>query len=551
MTSLLPVRVGAAPPPPPSAPSTRVRGARGLLSRHPFAAPATVVLMIISAVALMSVGFSSILAFAPIAAVIACVAVWLGLRHPLVALGYFLVALFFRLALPRILPIDLFLPAFAGLLLSVVIWLRAHPRRLPRIGAVEVAMLAYFFCNVYSAITPHEYGTESYLSNSEQLDITRLLLSCTVMPFMLYYIGRTVSDDRRRAEVVLWMVVGFAAFSSFVSIGQFHFPSLVWPQYIVTSPNWVGRANGVANQPVVNGIGLVVGFAVCMYLLSRRHASPVGRWIAGIVLVASAYSVFLTHTRIIYLALVLVLVVGAAIAKGYRSGFVLAAVLGAALVIANWSTFTSSDRAKGGVGSTNEVFDRLNTAATSIWAFEHKPLFGWGLGRFIPINTLHHQQWSTSTPWDRGLGIASHFNELGILAELGLVGLLLWLGVLATLAHRLVRAYRSPREGDEAFSRALTVSAALALMVLITAGTSVDLRLFDFPSVLVMVLVGVAVGQSEGPPAPGTSPPPAPGTGSTGGLDPEWLNAPDPEPDTTDRDADRIADHDLSTESTR
>lgn len=453
--------------------------------------------VVVSAAVLAVPGSMTMLVAAPLALIAAVAAVYLGLRHPLVALCYFLVALFLRLALPSVLPVDAFLPAFGGLVMSAVIWLCRNPDRIPKVGAVEAAMLAYVLWNIVSVLTPHRFPAAAYLPAIEPLDLTRVILTSAVMPFTLYYIGRTLRDRTTRAVTVAWVVVAFGAFSAAVSILQFHAPALVWPRYIVTSPNWVGRANGVPNQPVVNGIILVVGFTVAMYLASRRTEPPWRRIIATVVVVASAYAVFLTHTRAIYLAFVLVLLLGAVFARGFRRGFTVTAALGAVIVIANWSTFTSSDRSKGGVGSSDEVFDRLNTAATSLWAFDREPLFGWGLGRFVSVNTIHHQQWSPDIPFERGLGIASHFNELGILADLGLVGLTLWLAVLVLMATRLVRAYRRPRADDPELSQALTVCAALGLVVMVTAGSSVDLRLFDFPTVLVMMFVGIAIGQAE------------------------------------------------------
>ena len=441
---------------------------------------------------------------APVAVAVAVVAVWVGLRHPLVALGYFLVALFLRLALPRVLPVDPFLPAFVGVLLSTAIWAWTHRDRLPRLGCLELVMAVYLGYNVLSAVLPHQYGAGAFIPTVEPINLFRMILSSTAMPFALFLVGRTIGDDARRARVVLWMMLALGAYSAVVSILQFHAPGLVWPRYIVEDPNWVGRANGVPNQPVVNGITILIGFACAIHLASRTDAHRATRLIAALVAAGSSYAVFLTHTRIIYLAFAVVLVVGAAIARGYRTGFVVVGALGTAAVLANWSTFTSSDRDAGGVGSTSEVLDRLNTAATSFWAFDEKPLFGWGLGRFITVNTLHHQQWTTSTPFDRGLGIAPHFNELGILSDLGIVGLALWLMILAGLSARLVTAFRAvgrdPQTDDERTRVAVVVTGIIALVVMVTSGTTVDLRLFDLPVVATLLLTGLAVGQAKRPP---------------------------------------------------
>jgi len=114
------------------------------------------------------------------------------------------------------------------------------------------------------------------------------------------------------------------------------------------------------------------------------------------VAAASCYSVYLTHTRAVWLALVLVVVLGLLLARGWRTGFAITADDTLLAVVVNWTTFTSSDREAGGVTSTNELYERLNLIATSLWAIGEKPLAGWDVGRFAAVNTYHHDRWSPS-----------------------------------------------------------------------------------------------------------------------------------------------------------
>ena len=155
------------------------------------------------------------------------------------------------------------------------------------------------------------------------------------------------------------------------------------------------------------------------------------------VAIACGYGIYLTHTRAAWLSGVVVLIIGALIARGYRKGFIVAICLVASMVAVNWSVFTSTDRKAGGVGSMNEVHDRLNANQTALWAFARKPVAGWGIGRFPTVNTYHHQQWSPDVPWIRGYGVVAHETELGILAELGVIGLALWICVLVLVIRRL------------------------------------------------------------------------------------------------------------------
>ena len=187
---------------------------------------------------------------------------------------------------------------------------------------------------------------------------------------------------------------------------------------------------------------------------------------------------------------------GCVTAKGFRTGFLVTAAVMTAAIAVNWATFTSSDRAAGGVGSADEVQDRLNTLATSIWAIERKPLLGWGIGRFTSVNTDHHQQWSPSTPWERGFGIPSHFDIMGIAVELGVVGLILWVGILYLVIRRVAQAVRRlPEKG--VYNRPLAWTALMCLIALITTGLTVDLRFFDFCNIIVWLLAGAVVERLE------------------------------------------------------
>jgi O-antigen ligase len=250
---------------------------------------------------------------------------------------------------------------------------------------------------------------------------------------------------------------------------------------------------GVFNQPVVNGMVLTVGFLVAVLVAAHDAERPALRVAAALVGVSSIYAVYLTHTRVVWLAFALVVLIGAAAAKGFRTGFVLTLVGIVLAVVTNWSTFTSADRSAGGVGSPDEIQDRLNTMATSFWAFPREPLLGWGIGRFTAVNTYHHQQWSPAVPWIRGLGIPSHLDALGILVELGLVGLIFWLVAIVLIYRGVVRAERRlPARGM--YGRALGLTALLCLIAQSIVGLTVDLRFFDFPNIVVMLFAGAAVG---------------------------------------------------------
>ena len=313
----------------------------------------------------------------------------------------------------------------------------------------------------------------------------------------MYLLGRRLFTRESAVRFVLWSILGFAAYSTLVSICQFYAPSLVWPRYIVRAPLWPGRANGVFNQPVGNGMVLIVGFVIAIVLATDRGEPAWRRALLWLYALTSTLAIYLTHTRANYLAFALVLILGVLLVPGARGVF--AGLIGAVtlLVGLNWSTFTSSDRAAGGIGSKDEVWDRLNGIATSIWAFKREPWFGWGISRFPAVNFYDHQQWSNDVPWIRGLGLASHETELGILVELGVFGLLLWLCVLVPIIGLLLQAYWI-LPSAELIGRRLAFVAICAMATQIVSGTFADMRLLDGPTCMLFLICGIPWGPVTG-----------------------------------------------------
>jgi O-antigen/teichoic acid export membrane protein/O-antigen ligase len=417
-------------------------------------------------------------------------------RYPPLAVVILLGAMFLRLALPHLIVADPFLIAFALTVASAAVWMWQHRQALPRVTFVEVAMVLYVLWCYGSKVLPHQYPPLQDPLTGEQTAVNRFIEVSAIIPFTMYLLGRRLFTRESAVRFVLWSILGFAAYSALVSICQFDAPGLVWPRYIVDAPNWPGRANGVFNQPVANGMVLIVGLVIAVMLASDRAEPAWRRALLWLYVLPSTLAIYLTHTRAIYLAFVLVLVLGAILAPRARAVFAsLLATIGL-LIALNWSRFTSPNRAAGGVDSKGEVWDRLNTIATSIWAFRREPWFGWGISRFIAVNTFNHQQWSNDIPWANGWGIASHETELGILVELGILGVLLWLCVIIPLIGLLLRAYRIlPDSGLT--GRRLAFIAICALATQLVAGAFADLRLLDFPMCMVFLICGIAVGARD------------------------------------------------------
>jgi O-antigen ligase len=422
------------------------------------------------------------------------------LGSPLLALLALLLSSFLRIAVPvPALPSEpMVLALFALVGAAALAVLRG--RLTVRFGALEAAMAAYLLWNTVSMLWPHTYPPVDP-STGEHISVSRFILTGTVLPFVAFLVARSVFRTERLVRPMLYSVLALAGYSALVSVLQFSGPrGLVWPRYIVDAPKWMDRAVGVFNQPVVNGLVMVAGFIIGVFLLHERTLARFPRFAALLVAVLCVPGIYLTRTRVVWLVFGIGLLACALFARRARAGFVVTIVVALAFIGLNWSTFTSSDRAAGGVGSTSEVDDRLNSIATSLWAIEQKPVFGWGIGRFTAVNTYQHRVWSPDIDFQRGYAISSHENELGIATELGLVGLALWLAVLVLLVLALVRALRRLPKGGLG-GRPLALLAVVVFATWVVCGFTIDLRYCDFANLLVFLLAGAAVGVAD-PPGP-------------------------------------------------
>ncbi|MGI5125223.1 O-antigen ligase family protein [Pseudonocardia sp. CA-107938] len=461
--------------------------------------PLRVAVVLGVAVVVIAVGILAAPVRGPLGLVVLVVgglAVCLTLSSPLVALTLLVVTSFMRLALQLPgLPAEPMVLVLCALVVALALAIQRGAVTVP-FGAVEAAMLAYLAWNVVSAVLPHEYPAE-VPGNGEAISVYRFVLTGTVIPFVAYLAGRALLQSEDRVRRLMIALVLPAAYSAVVSILQFTGPaSLVWPRYIVTAPSYPERAVGVVNQPLVNGLVMVAGFVMAMFLAQQRALRPGPRLLMLLCAVLCLPGIYLTKTRAAWLVFGVGVILCALFGRGARAGFV--AVLAAALLFigVNWSTFTSSDRTAGGVASAGEVDDRLNSIATSFWAIEQKPLLGWGIGRFAQVNTQHHKQWTPSTDFRRGYAIASHENELGIATELGLIGLALWLAVMLLIARTLVAALRRlPVHGLA--GRALGLVSVTVLGTWVVSGFTADLRFFDFANLLTFLLIGATVGVAD------------------------------------------------------
>jgi O-antigen ligase len=413
----------------------------------------------------------------------------LALRSPVAAVLLLIVVSFGRETPIKSVPGDALLLAVYAVVISSLLAVRRGELRAPHLGIPELLMALYVLWNVGSMLMGHTLPDGG--------GTWKFIVKGAVIPLLVYTVGRFVFVSERSVRVLLWTIVALTVYSTINAIGQIHGPKfLVYPKVTITETGWVDRAVGVFNQPVVNGVLLAVGFLVMLYLASDDRLHHWVRIALVVAAVGAVYGVQLTKTRSALLALVAVLLLGALFASRWRRFFVVPLALGAVAALANLNTLTSSDRDAGGLGSSTEIIDRLNIAATTLRAIGSNPVVGVGVNRFAEYNTDHHISWDPALPWTNGYGLVAHETELGIAAEVGIPGLLLWLAVVVAIVIALVKAYRRLPVG-QMYGQKFAFLGVGSIVVWELTAVTVDMRLLDFANILPFLLMGVTVGLAE------------------------------------------------------
>ncbi len=263
----------------------------------------------------------------------------------------------------------------------------------------------------------------------------------------------------RTREQALWL------------IGAFVIGTLISAAYgmaVPTDPDAAERLSGAVGNANETAAALAAGSALAA-ALALALKEPVLRVAAAIVVPLCVYSIFLTLSRGGLVALAAVLLAGIVMAGRYRGPILIVTVIA---LLGSWGYFTviAAPEAREHITENNG-----GTGRTDIWKVgwrmvEAEPVHGVGAGNFasssvhylIAPGAIVRDEFIVDTPK------VAHNMYLEILAELGMIGFALFIGIIGYALYCALAAVRGfVRQGDrqmEIVSRALFV-ALIGLLV--------------------------------------------------------------------------------------
>ena len=248
-------------------------------------------------------------------------------------------------------------------------------------------------------------------------------------------------------------------------------------------PTDYGRITGPALDPNYYGSYLAAMITLSVALVAvARSAKVKAALVATAVFVGLA--LVLTQSRGAFLAVAAGMLT-AAFTRGRRVGL-LAVVALAVAVMVGYPIFLAwrfGSGVDGGITTVAETSGRLDTALPGLAMFAKSPLFGVGLGRYIEESPI---------------GLSSHNWYITVLAEMGIVGVVLWVLFLGSLAIGL--------RGTSSSARTVGYSVMATWMI---ASVTLDVPAayqVTGPVLIVLALALVARWPDRPPPLPSLRP---------------------------------------------
>jgi putative inorganic carbon (hco3(-)) transporter len=292
--------------------------------------------------------------------------------------------------------------------------------------------------------------SSAYLSGTlfQKRAFFALLEAYGVLPFAVFAVAPLVFRSERERAVLLRALVLLGAYLSLTALFETTGPrALVFPRYIsdpnygIQGASW-GRARGPFAEAATNGVALYV-CAVASVIACFTWKTRAARFCAAAIAALCLLGTLFTLQRAVWIAAAVASLVTLLGFRQLRRYLVLAAVAGALAVAAAFVLIPGLQaKVIGRSHDKTSIYDRQNLNAAALAAVEAHPLTGIGWNRFLTRNVDFFHQASGAPLVDTATvslvlkpSITAepvHNVFLGYAAELGLVGLALWLAALAT-----------------------------------------------------------------------------------------------------------------------
>lgn len=266
------------------------------------------------------------------------------------------------------------------------------------------------------------------------------------MPTGFYFVAKNSSIREQDIRLLSNFLLGIGIYIAIMAVLETRgLHGLVFPRYIVNPKHWefFGRGRGPLLNPA--GVGIVMTSALGTALMRWYGSGRIGRLGYGVAVLVLLIGCYSTYTRCVWIGafLTVALIVYLHSSKLFRlwaasAGII--AVLGLGSVAVQAVLEFKRDKNLSAEASKASVELRPLLAIVAIEMFQDRPLTGHGFGHYMEA----HKKYVENTQWELPLKNALHFHQhnifLSILADCGIVVMLIYMAMVVswfTIAKRL------------------------------------------------------------------------------------------------------------------
>ena len=341
--------------------------------------------------------------------------------------------------------------------------------KLVQLSRIEIYMITFTLVCTISLIISEANLDMSHGKNKW----VNALFNISYFPFITYFITKNI---RYSEEGIKFLIIVLCYMGMYLSLtGMFeHFrvDALVWPKHILDPTKGIqfGRVRGPFLDSVSMGRMMVITF-LCTVLMATQNRN-IGKIVFYGFSLITVGSIYFTYTRGPWLGFFAALILLTLFRTKMRRPvmlilisllFVVMTGIGAKLSLFEGTLFSKRQ---------DTVDDRIVSYTTALRMASANPILGVGFGKF-------GSEWDNyfikvkDIPFSEFDG--SHNTFLGILAETGLIGLILYLAIFYYLLKMCLNIYKKIDEA-KTFEKNLVVIALAAAAMYISTGFVSDLR---------------------------------------------------------------------------
>ena len=327
-------------------------------------------------------------------------------------------------------------------------------------------------------------------------------------PAVVYWLARQSRLTDRRIGLAHGALACFGIYLAVTGLleaaGQW---SLVFPRYIADPA--VGMHFGRARGPMVQAVsyGLCLGVTMLAGYVWRNRWNRLGQLFWLLVLPAQFAAIYFSYTRSVWIGTALMIFVTLAFTlRGRWRPVVLGGLAAAALMltVTQLDSLTDLQREGSATEARESAGMRASFSYVSWQMFWDRPLWGFGFGQFPNEKLPYLSDRSTPLQLELIRDYIHHNTYLSLLTETGLIGLGLFLAILACWIRF---GWRLTRDGNPPWVRAHGVLLLGALAMYCTQMLFHDVSYTAVDNSLIFFLAGIASGLSQRIPSVGLAPP--------------------------------------------